>query len=194
MHADPFVIAISRARCFRRLTSRGGQISDASPPPTESGRISTSPIGRFLVDDCSSPRPRGMICRSLVRGRALPVTQIPPVLIADSITRVGADAAGAVVINGSHGGIYAAYSAAKLRVAAAVFNDAGVGRDKAGIAGLDYLAGLAIPAAAVGHHTARIGDGPDMIARGIITHANSPAIALGCHPSMACRDAMVALQ
>ena len=124
----------------------------------------------------------------------MPVTQLPPVLIADSITRVGTDAAGAVVINGSHGGIYAAYLAAKLRVAAAVFNDAGVGRDQAGIAGLDYLAGLAIPAAVVGHETARIGDGSDMMARGIITHANSPAIALGCHPGMACRDAAAALQ
>jgi uncharacterized protein YunC (DUF1805 family) len=124
----------------------------------------------------------------------LPVTELPPVLVADSITRVGADAAGGVVINGSHGGIYAAYLAAKLRVAAAVFNDAGVGRNEAGIAGLDYLAGLGIPAAAVGHETARIGDGSDMMARGRITHANSPAIALGCRAGMACRDAAAALQ
>ena len=124
----------------------------------------------------------------------MPVTQLAPVLIADSITRVGTDAAGAVAVNGSHGGIYAAYLAAKLRVASAVFNDAGVGRDQAGIAGLDYLAGLGIPAAAVGHETARIGDGSDMMARGIITHANSPAIALGCHPGMACWDAAAALQ
>jgi len=124
----------------------------------------------------------------------LPVTQLPPVLTADSITRVGNDAAGAVVVNGSHGGVYAAYIAAKLRVAAAVFNDAGVGRDEAGIAGLDYLAGLGIPAATVGHDTARIGDGSDMIARGIITHANSRALALGCHLGMACRDAAAALQ
>jgi len=124
----------------------------------------------------------------------LPLTQLAPVLTADSITRVGAEAAGAVVVNGSHGGIYAAYVAAKLRVAAAVFNDAGVGRDQAGIAGLDYLAGLGIPAAAVGHQTARIGDGPDMMARGIVTHANSPAIAIGCQPGLACRDAAAALQ
>ena len=124
----------------------------------------------------------------------MPLTQLAPVLTADSITRVGAEAAGAVVVNGSHGGIYAAYVAAKLRVAAAVFNDAGVGRDQAGIAGLDYLAGLGIPAAAVGHQTARIGDGPDMMARGIVTHANSPAIAIGCHPGLACRDAAAALQ
>ena len=124
----------------------------------------------------------------------MPLTQLAPVLTADSITRVGAEAAGAVVVNGSHGGIYAAYVAAKLRVAAAVFNDAGVGRDQAGIAGLDYLAGLGIPAAAVGHQTARIGDGPDMMARGIVTHANSPAIAIGCQPGLACRDAAAALQ
>jgi hypothetical protein len=124
----------------------------------------------------------------------LPAIHLPPVLIADSITRVATEAEGAVVVNGSHGGIYAAYVAAKLRVAAAVFNDAGVGRDEAGIAGLDYLAALGIPAAAVGHDTARIGDGSDMIERGIITHANSPAVALGCQPGMACRDAAVLLQ
>ncbi len=103
-----------------------------------------------------------------------------PILTADSITRIGAEARGAVVVNGSHGGVYAAYLAAKLGVAAAIFNDAGVGRDRAGIAGLEYLAGLGIPAAAVGHLTARIGDGADMMARGVVTHANRPAAALGC--------------
>jgi len=122
------------------------------------------------------------------------VKQLPSVLTADSITRIGGEAAGAVVVNGSHGGIYAAYLAAKLRVAAVVFNDAGIGRDSAGVAGLDYLAGLGIPAAAVGHDTARIGDGADMIARGTITYANSQAVTLGCQPGMACRDAAVRLQ
>jgi len=124
----------------------------------------------------------------------LSATQLPAVLVADSITRVGAEAAGAVVVNGSHGGVYAAYVAAKLRVAAAVFNDAGVGYDQAGIAGLDYLAGLSVPAAVVRHDTARIGDGSDMMARGIISHANAPSIVLGCRPCMTCRDAAAALQ
>src|SRR5215831_9160871 len=112
-----------------------------------------------------------------------------PIVIADSITRVGPEAEGAVSVNGSHGGLYAAYVAAKLRVAAVVFNDAGVGREAAGIAGLDYLARLGIPAAAVGHMTARIGDGADMMARGVTTHSNGPAIALGCRTGIACRDA-----
>src|SRR5688500_14637098 len=81
-----------------------------------------------------------------------------PIVTADSITRIGAEAAGAVVVNASHGGVYAAYLAAKLGVAAAIFNDAGIGRDRAGIGGLDYLQELGIPVATVGHDTARIGD------------------------------------
>src|SRR5579864_9083135 len=100
-------------------------------------------------------------------------TQSAQIILDDSITRVGPEAKGAVVVNGSHGGVYAAYLAAKLGVAAAIFNDAGVGRDRAGIAGLAYLADLGIPAAAVGNMTARIGDGADMMARGVITHANA---------------------
>ncbi|HEV2302026.1 MAG TPA: hypothetical protein VGR91_10700 [Stellaceae bacterium] len=117
-----------------------------------------------------------------------------PILVADSITRVGGEAAGAVVVNGSHGGRYAAYLAANLGVAAAIFNDAGVGREEAGISGLDYLAGLHIPAAAVGHMSARIGDGADMMARGLITHANELAASLGCAAGMSCREAAAALR
>jgi hypothetical protein len=135
-----------------------------------------------------------MIARRLDREGDLPVTQLAPVVVADSITRVGTEAAGAVVVNGSHGGVYAAYVAAKLRVAAAIFNDAGIGRDEAGIAGLDDLAGLGLPAAAIGHDTARIGDGSDMMQRGIVTRANAPANALGCRAGMPCRDAAAALQ
>jgi hypothetical protein len=116
-----------------------------------------------------------------------------PIITADSITRVGPEAKGAIVVNGSHGGVYAAYVAAKLGVAAAIFNDAGIGRDDAGIAGLEYLAQLGIPAAAVGNMTARIGDGADMMARGVVTHANSPAAALGCRPGVSCRNAVRAL-
>jgi hypothetical protein len=117
-----------------------------------------------------------------------------PIIIADSITRVGPEAAGAVVVNASHGGIYAAYLAAKLGAVASVFNDAGVGRDRAGIGGLDYLQSLGMPAATVGHESARIGDGADMMASGVITHANALAAALGVAPGQSCRDAAALLQ
>jgi hypothetical protein len=125
-------------------------------------------------------------------GDAMPADPAP-IVTADSITRIGTEARGAVVVNGSHGGGYAAYVAAKLGVAAAIFNDAGIGRDGAGIAGLAYLAELGLPAAAVGHLTARIGDGADMLARGVVTAANPPAAALGCRAGMPCRDAALAL-
>jgi hypothetical protein len=117
-----------------------------------------------------------------------------PIVTADSITRIGDEASGAVVVNASHGGIYAAYLAAKLHAAAAIFNDAGIGKDCAGIGGLDYLDGLGIAAAAIGHDTARIGDGADMLARGVITHANALATALGVRPGLACAEAAALLQ
>src|ERR1051325_7796103 len=117
-----------------------------------------------------------------------------PIITADSITRVGPEAKGAVVVNASHGGVYAAYLAAKLGAAAAIFNDAGIGRGRAGIGGLDYLQEFGMPAATVGHETARIGDGADMMASGIITFANALASALGVGPGQSCREAAVLLQ
>jgi hypothetical protein len=117
-----------------------------------------------------------------------------PIVTADSITRIGDEANGTVIVNASHGGIYAAYLAAKLHAAAAIFNDAGVGKDRAGIGGLDYLDGLGIAAATIGHDTARIGDGADMLARGIITHANALAVALGVRPRLPCAEAAALLQ
>ena len=117
-----------------------------------------------------------------------------PIVVADSITRVGPEAAGAVVVNASHGGVYAAWLAAKLHAAAAIFNDAGVGRDRAGIGGLDYLEEFGIPAATVGHDTARIGDGADMMVSGVVSHANRLAASLGVSPGQACRGAAAALQ
>jgi hypothetical protein len=117
-----------------------------------------------------------------------------PIVVADSITRIGAEAAGAVVVNASHGGVYAAYLAATLEAAAAIFNDAGIGRDRAGIGGLHYLEELGIAAATVGHDTARIGDGADMMASGVITHANAVAASLGVGVGQSCRDAAARLQ
>jgi hypothetical protein len=117
-----------------------------------------------------------------------------PIILADSITRIGPEAEGAVVVNASHGGVYAAYLAAKLHAVAAIFNDAGVGRDGAGIGGLDYLQEFGMPAATVGHETARIGDGADMIAHGVITHANALAASLGVGAGQSCHDAAALLQ
>lgn len=110
-------------------------------------------------------------------------------IVVDSVTRLGPEAQGRVIVGGSHGGIYAAYLAAKARVGGVLLNDAGIGLEGAGIAGLDYLDPLGIPAACCAHDSARIGDGFDMLGRGLVSHANAAAAALGIEPGMWCREA-----
>jgi hypothetical protein len=105
-------------------------------------------------------------------------------LVTDSVTMLGADARGRAAIAASHGGVYAAYLAAKAGLKAVILSDAGVGRERAGIGGLAYLAGMGVPAAAIGHRTARIGDGVDCAKRGIITYVNERAAAVGIRAGM----------
>jgi hypothetical protein len=108
---------------------------------------------------------------------------------APTITSLPADAHGAVVVSGSHGGRYPGFLAAKAKVRAAIFSDAGVGRDSAGIASLGVLERYGIAAAAVSHTSARIGDAADLLRRGVISHANAPARLAGVVPGMACNHA-----
>jgi hypothetical protein len=117
-----------------------------------------------------------------------------PIIVADTITKLSGKAAGAVVISGSHGGLYPGILAAKARVRAVILNDAGVGKDEAGIASLHLLERLGIAAAAVSHMSCRIGDTADMIDRGVISHANAPARACGVTDGMPCREAAEALR
>ena len=108
------------------------------------------------------------------------------ILVADSVTRLGPEHVGGVLVAGSHGGVYAAWLATKARLRAVILNDAGIGLERAGIAGLDYLDGFGMAAATVGHDTARIGDGADMARRGVVTHVNAAASRLGCTAGQDC--------
>jgi hypothetical protein len=94
-----------------------------------------------------------------------------------------------VLVAGSHGGIIAAYLGAKAGAHALVLNDAGLGLDRAGIAGLAYLETIGMAAAAVDCMSARIGDGADMLARGEISHANVYAALCGVAAGQSCREA-----
>lgn len=116
------------------------------------------------------------------------------VLTSDSATKFSFNPAGAVVVTASHGGEYPAYLVAKLRVRAAVFNDAGICKDGSGIAGLAYLEKLDIPADTVANTSARIGHGDDTLNKGVISHANAPALKLGCVPGMLCLEAVQCLR
>jgi hypothetical protein len=111
------------------------------------------------------------------------------ITICDSITQLTANDRGRVVVSGSHGGVYAAYVAARDGARAVILNDAGKGLEDAGVSGLDYLDALGLAAAVVGHDTARIGDGADLMRRGIITGVNRAAAALGCRTGQSCAEA-----
>ncbi len=64
---------------------------------------------------------------------------MPPLRIVDSITELCAQDAGCIAVSGSHGGISSARYALAARPVLSVFNDAGVGKDGAGLAALDFL-------------------------------------------------------
>lgn len=116
------------------------------------------------------------------------------ILVLDSITRLDESFRGKVLVAGSHGGVYASYLAALGRLRGVILNDAGVGKDNAGIGGLAYLDEMGMAAATVAHTSARIGDGADMMRRGVISHANAHATVAGCTVGMACRAAAGCLQ
>jgi hypothetical protein len=117
----------------------------------------------------------------------------PAILLADSVTRLGGEHAGQVLVAGSHGGGIAAAYAAQARVRAAIFNDAGRGLDDAGVAGLAALDGIGVAACAVAHTSARIGDAADAFAHGIVSACNATAAALGAAPGMRCESAATLL-
>ncbi len=115
------------------------------------------------------------------------------ILLADTATKLGESANGAVIVTGSHGGRYAAYLTLKAHPRAVIHNDAGVGKDKAGIAVVGIAQMLGIAAATLSHATCRIGDASDMMARGIVSSANAAAAALGVSEGMTCREAATRL-
>jgi hypothetical protein len=111
-----------------------------------------------------------------------------PLLLVDSITEAVGPGAGCVVVSGSHGGISAGRFALQAGVRLAVFNDAGIGKDGAGIAALPLLQQHGIGAVAVAHESARIGEAASTLDDGVISAWNPAAGALGARAGLALRD------
>jgi hypothetical protein len=112
------------------------------------------------------------------------------VILMDSISHVDAADAGHIVVSASHGGASSGEYASRHRLAAVFFNDAGVGKDNAGIAALGMLK---VPAATVSHLSARIGDVEDMWERGVLSHLNASALGSGLRQGERLRDAVARL-
>jgi len=123
-----------------------------------------------------------MMVNRVEQGGQQPATAGPPdeILLADTVTKLGPDHRQKVLLSGSHGGGYAGYLPAKAACRAVILNDAGIGRDNAGIGALTDLDAIGMAAATVAHSSARIGDAQDMWQRGIISTINRTAADLGC--------------
>jgi hypothetical protein len=97
------------------------------------------------------------------------------------VATLGRASAGAVIVSGSHGGVSAASFVVDHphRPRIVFFNDAGIGKDRAGIAGLPMLEAIGVAACAYSHESARIGEAADGLAHGVVSHLNAGARALG---------------
>ncbi len=112
------------------------------------------------------------------------------VLVMNSITQVEPEDAGCMVVSSSHGGTSSGEFALQVPLRLAVFNDAGVGKDEAGIAALAMLQARGVAGATVAHTSARIGESMDSWNSGVISHANAAALAMGLRPGLALRPVL----
>ena len=115
-----------------------------------------------------------------------------PILL-DTITDASDAIRGQVVISGSHGGRYPAALASAAGIRSVIFNDAGIGLDQAGVAGVLALAEIGMAAAAVDCRSCLIGSAQDAYDRGIISMANSIAVSCGVESGMSVQAALEAL-
>ena len=120
-------------------------------------------------------------------------SDLADVVLADSATKLPTAAAGRVVVSGSHGGRYPGFLAALAKVRAIILNDAGIGKDGAGVASLVALECLGIAAATVSHQSCRIGLATDMMTRGVISRANGLARVAGVAIGDTCRASAIRL-
>ena len=115
------------------------------------------------------------------------------IILMDSITKVAPEDNGAIVVCASHGGSSSGEFALEVPLSSVFFNDAGVGKDRAGIAALDMLEARGVAAGAISHDTGRIGDSQNMWDEGVISHANSLAVAKGIKAGLRVKDALLAV-
>lgn len=111
------------------------------------------------------------------------------VLAVPTVTKLGPETEGSVLVGGSHAAVFTTYLTMKAGARAAIQHDAAFGRDRAGIAGMAWAEQFGFAMASVDARTARIGDGADMLERGIISAVNKHAAACKVEPGMTCNQA-----
>jgi hypothetical protein len=112
------------------------------------------------------------------------------ITVADSITFLNENNAGDIVVCGSHGGVSAGHYAQKHQLKAVFFNDAGIGKNNAGIKSLESLSDAGILACSVDCMSAEIFNGHDVLENGIISVCNKLAKARNIKEKMTVKEAI----
>jgi hypothetical protein len=111
------------------------------------------------------------------------------IVIADSATAMDESNKNDVFVDGSHCGINVGKLALHIGIRGMIGNDAGLGKDNAGVAGLKLLEENGIPAASVSCESARIGSGISTYEEGKISVANTDAQKMGITAGMSAKEA-----
>jgi hypothetical protein len=113
------------------------------------------------------------------------------VILLDSITTIDPTALDAVIVSGSHGGRsstgFAINNPEQPRIV--FFNDAGIGKDYAGIYCLEAMQAKHLACACYAHTSARIGEAQDGYSHGVVSFVNTLAAKLGVSIGMSVLDA-----
>lgn len=94
-----------------------------------------------------------------------------------------------VIVTGSHSGRNSSEYLAHNNIKGTIGNDAGMGKNDAGIVGLKILEEHGVPAAAVASMSAKIGNGTSTYEQGKISAVNGLARELGITVGMSAREA-----
>ena len=111
------------------------------------------------------------------------------IIIANSATSIDDNNKKDVVVDGSHFGLNVGQYALQAKIRGMIGNDAGIGLEEAGIAGLKLLGQHEVPGAAVSCMSARIGNGTTTYEEGVISVANETAKILGITKGMSAKEA-----
>lgn len=123
--------------------------------------------------------------------RAVALPSGGTVLLMDSMSSAVPEDAGALIVSASHGGTSAGEFASGIRPLFATFNDAGRGKDDAGVHGLAILQAAGLAAACCDSMSARIGEADDHWENGVLSAVNAAAAELGIRVGMSVQQAVV---
>ena len=163
--------------------------------PPRSGSAPASPAAR-PPPCCNRRDRRDRAPPEALEAAFLLIADAPQVWALDSASLVVPEHKDAIVVTGSHGGLLGGRpeTALKYDVRGALYNDAGIGKDEAGVSRLPALDARGIAAATVSAASARIGDARSTYEDGIVSRVNARAAALGLREGISAREFVAGLR